>query len=90
MLKTPDQALTLLGQPIRRRLESEETMSDEEQMVIDEEGDDDVIGKYTQLIKVSCLCNLNNIYKGQKIHLCVVELLASFAVNIFSLFRTQS
>ncbi|XP_071806863.1 uncharacterized protein [Asterias amurensis] len=43
MLKTPDQALTLLGQPIRRRLESEETMSDEEQMVIDEEGDDDVI-----------------------------------------------
>ncbi|XP_038047938.1 protein capicua homolog [Patiria miniata] len=40
----PEKSLTLLGQSSTRpRLESEETLSDEEQMVIDEEGDDDVI-----------------------------------------------
>ena len=38
--------LPKLKQALRPRLESEETLSDDEQMVIDEEGDDDVIGKF--------------------------------------------
>ena len=37
--------LPKLKQAQRPRLESEETLSDDEHMVIDEEGDDDVIGR---------------------------------------------